>query len=176
MRTMEERIHINARRYKEQYEEVLKIPNVGDEWQLDDKGTATVVSAELLLIDVLNYSEESEIYMYDFYKITLDNIQLKAEYEEEREEIETEIIVYTIAPEYRFDEDIKGIIRETYNKISKLQEEFEDLEEFEDSLDECDNNTEILQALASKIGKQELTEIVAHYDYHLEWAINQILK
>lgn len=173
---MEERIQINAKRYKEQYEEVLKIPNVGDEWQLDDKGTATVVSAELLLIDILNYSEESEIYMYDFYKITLDNIQLKAEYEEEREEIETEIIVYTIAPEYRFDEDIKGIIRETYNKISKLQEEFEDLEEFEDSLDECDNNTEILQALASKIGKQELTEIVAHYDYHLEWAINQILK
>lgn len=109
---------------------------------------------------------------YSYYDI----IQLMAEYEEEREEIETEIIVYTIAPEYRFDEDIKGIIRETYNKISKLQEEFEDLEEFEDSLDECDNNTEILQALASKIGKQELTEIVAHYDYHLEWAINQILK
>lgn len=173
---MEERIQINAKRYKEQYEEVLKIPNVGDEWQLDDKGTATVVSAELLLIDILNYSEESEIYMYDFYKITLDNIQLKAEYEEEREEIETEVIVCTIAPEYRFDEDIKGIIRETYNKISKLQEEFEDLEEFEDSLDECDNNTEILQVLASKIGKQELTKIVAHYDYHLEWAINQILK
>ena len=29
---MEERIQINAKRYKEQYEEVLKIPNVGDEW------------------------------------------------------------------------------------------------------------------------------------------------
>lgn len=114
--------------------------------------------------------------MYDFYKITLDNIQFKAEYEEECEEIETGVIVYTIAPEYRFDEDIKGIIREIYNKISKLQEEFEDLEEFENSLDECDNNTEILQAIASKIGKQELIEIVVCYDYHLEWAINQILK
>ena len=171
-----ERIQIDARHYKEQYEEVLKIPNVGDEWQLDDKGTATVVSTELLLIDVSNYSEESKIYMYDFYRITLDDIQLKAEYEDEREEIETEVIVCTIAPKYRFDEDIKGIIRETYNKISKLQEEFEDLEEFEDSLDECDNNTEILQAIASKIGKQELIKIVVHYDYHLEWAINRILK
>ena len=114
--------------------------------------------------------------MYDFYKIALDNIQLKAEYEEEREEIETEVIVYTIAPEYRFDEDIKEIVKEVYNKSDRMQEEFEDLEEFEDSLDECDNNTEILQALASKIGKRELTEIVVHYDYHLEWAINQILK
>jgi hypothetical protein len=173
---MEERIQINARRYKEQYEEVLKIPDVGDKWQLDDKGTATVASTELLLIDVLNYSEKSKIYMYDFYKIALDNIQLKAEYEEEREEIETEVIVYTIAPEYRFDEDIKEIVKEVYNKSDRMQEEFEDLEEFEDSLDECDNNTEILQALASKIGKRELTEIVVHYDYHLEWAINQILK
>lgn len=175
MRIME-RIQIDARHYKEQYEEVSKIPNVGDEWQLDDKGTATVVSAELLLIDVPNYSEESKIYMYDFYRITLDDIQLKAEYEEEREEIETEVIVCTIAPEYRFDEDIKGIIMEIYNKSSKLQEEFEDLEEFKDSLDECDNNTEILQAIASKIGKQELTEKVVHYDYHLEWAIKEILK
>lgn len=173
---MEERIQINARRYKEQYEEVLKIPNVGDKWQLNDKGMATVASTELLLIDVLNYSEESKIYMYDFYKIALDNIQLKAEYEEEREEIETEVIVYTIAPEYRFDEDIKEIVKEVYNKNDRIQEEFEDLEEFEDSLGECDNNTEILQALASKIGKRELTEIVVRYDYHLEWAINQILK
>ncbi len=173
---MEERIQINAKRYKEQYEEVLKIPNVGDEWQLDDKGMAVVASTELLRIDVPNYSEESKIYMYDFYRIMLDDIQLKAEYEDEREEIETEVIVYTIAPEYRFDEDIKGIIREIYNKISKLQEEFEDLEEFENSLDECDNNTEILQAIASKIGKQELIDIVVRYDYHLEWAINQILK
>lgn len=173
---MEERIQINAKRYKEQYEEVLKIPNVGDEWQLDDKGMAVVASTELLHIDVPNYSEESKIYMYDFYRITLDDIQLKAEYEDEREEIETKVIVYTIAPEYRFDDDIKGIISEIYNKISKLQEEFEDLEEFEDSLDECDNNTEILQAIASKIGKQELIEIVVRYDYHLEWAINQILK
>lgn len=171
-----ERIQIDARHYKEQYEEVSKIPNVGDEWQLDDKGTATVVSTELLLIDVPNYSEESKIYMYDFYRITLDDIQLKAEYEEEREEIETEVIVCTIAPEYRFDEDIKGIIMEIYNKSSKLQEEFEDLEEFKDSLDECDNNTEILQAIASKIGKQELTEIVVCYDYHLEWAVKEILK
>ena len=173
---MEERIQINARRYKEQYEEVLKIPNVGDKWQLDDKGTATVASTELLHIDVLNYSEESKIYMYDFYKITLDNIQLKAEYEDERKEIETEVIACTIAPEYRFDEDIKGIIREIYSKSSKLQKEFEDLEEFENSLDECDNNTEILQAIASKIGKQELAEIVACYDYHLDWAIKEILK
>lgn len=173
---MEERIQINARRYKEQYEEVLKIPNVGDEWQLNDKGTATVVGTELLLIDILNYSEKSKIYMYDFYKITLDNIQLKTEYEEEREEIETEVIVCTIAPEYRFDEDIKEIVKEVYNKNDRIQEEFEDLEEFEDSLDECDNNTEILQALASKIGKRELTGIVVQYDYHLEWAINQILK
>lgn len=171
-----ERIQIDARHYKEQYEEVSKIPNVGDEWQLDDKGTATVVSTELLLVDVPNYSEESKIYMYDFYRITLDDIQFKAEYEEEREEIETEVIVYTIAPEYRFDEDIKGIIMEIYNKSSKLQQEFEDLEEFKDSLDECDNNTEILQAIASKIGKQELTEIVVRYDYHLEWAIKEILK
>lgn len=65
---------------------------------------------------------------------------------------------------------------EIYNKSSKLQEEFEDLEEFKDSLDECDNNTEILQAIASKIGKQELTEKVVRYDYHLEWAIKEILK
>ncbi len=173
---MEERIQINARRYKEQYEEVLKIPNVGDKWQLNDKGMATVANTELLLIDVLNYSEESKIYMYDFYKIALDNIQLKAEYEEEREEIETEVIVYTIAPEYRFDEDIKEIVKEVYNKNDRIQEEFEDLEEFENSLDKCDNNTEILQALASKIGKRELAEIVVRYDYHLEWAINQILK
>lgn len=175
MRIME-RIQIDARCYKEQYEEVLKIPNVGDKWQLDDKGTATVASAELLLIDVLNYSEKSKIYMYDFYRITLDDIQLKAEYEEECEKIETEVIVCTIAPEYRFDEDIKGIIMEIYNKSSKLQEEFEDLEEFKDSLDECDNNTEILQAIALKIGKQELTEKVVRYDYHLEWAIKEILK
>lgn len=114
--------------------------------------------------------------MYDFYKITLDNIQLKAEYEEECEEIETEIIICTIAPEYRFDEDIKWIIMEIYNKSSKLQEEFEDLEEFKGSLDGCDNNTEILQAIASKIGKQELTEMVVNYNYHLEWAIKEILK
>lgn len=33
MRIME-RIQIDARCYKEQYEEVLKIPNVGDKWQL----------------------------------------------------------------------------------------------------------------------------------------------
>lgn len=171
-----ERIQIDARHYKEQYEEVPKIPNVGEEWQLDDKGVATVASTELLLIDVLNYSEKSKIYMYDFYRIMLDDIQLKTEYEEEREEIETEVIVCTIAPEYRFDEDIKGIIAEIYNKSGKLQEEFEDLEEFKNSLDECDNNTEILQAIASKIGKQELAEIVVCYDYHLEWAVKEILK
>lgn len=44
------------------------------------------------------------------------------------------------------------------------------------ALDGCDNNTEILQAIASKIGKQELTEMVVNYDYHLEWAIKEILK
>ena len=63
---------------------------------------ATVAAVEPLRADIYNFSESSKITMYDFYKIILDDIQLKAEYEDE--EPETEIIVYTVAPEYRFDD------------------------------------------------------------------------
>jgi len=168
------RIDTDARYFKKWYDEVSEIPEPGDKWVLNDGKSKGTVKAVEPLYQCVENDINDEYYMYDFYKIIFGDIELGIEIEDE--EPETEIIVYTVAPEYRFDEDIKEIVEEVYNKNDRMQKEFEDLEEFENSLDECDNNTEILQAIASKIGKQELIEIVAHYDYHLEWAIKEILK
>lgn len=89
---------------------------------------ATVAAVEPLRADIYNFSESSKITMYDFYKIILDDIQLKAEYEDE--EPETEIIVYTVAPEYRFDDYIETIVAKVYDKYPKFQEKFEDEDDF----------------------------------------------
>lgn len=113
--------------------------------------------------------------MYDFYKIILDDIQLKAEYEDE--EPETEIIVYTVAPEYRFDDYIETIVAKVYDKYPKFQEKFEDEDEFFDALRAAGgSNSDKLIKLAEEIGKDELIGIVLDYDHSLKWAINEILN
>lgn len=125
-----------------------------------------------------SYYKKGHIYkntMYDFYKIILDDIQLKAEYEDE--EPETEIIVYTVAPEYRFDDYIETIVAKVYDKYPKFQEKFEDEDDFFDALRAAgDSNSDKLIKLAEEIGKDELIAIVLDYDYSLKWAINQILN
>lgn len=128
-----EHIDVDARYLKKQYDEIGEPPKPGDNWWLDNNtGVATVAAVEPLRADIYNFSESSKITMYDFYKIILDDIQLKAEYEDE--EPETEIIVYTVAPEYRFDDYIETIVAKVYDKYPKFQEKFEDEDDFFDAL------------------------------------------
>lgn len=176
-----EHIDVDARYFKKQYDEIGEPPKPGDNWWLDNNtGVATVAAVEPLRADIYNFSESSKITMYDFYKIILDDIQLKAEYEDE--EPETEIIVYTVAPEYRFDDYIVTIVAKVYDKYPKFQEKFEDEDDFFDALRAAgDSNSDKLIKLAEEIGKDELIAIVLDYDfslydYSLKWAINQILN
>lgn len=79
-----EHIDVDARYFKKQYDEIGEPPKPGDNWWLDNNtGVATVAAVEPLRADIYNFSESSKITMYDFYKIILDDIQLKAEYEDE---------------------------------------------------------------------------------------------
>lgn len=171
-----EHIDVDARYFKKQYDEIGEPPKPGDNWWLDNNtGVATVAAVEPLRADIYNFSESSKITMYDFYKIILDDIQLKAEYEDE--EPETEIIVYTVAPEYRFDDYIETIVAKVYDKYLKFQEKFEDEDDFFDALRAAgDSNSDKLIKLAEEIGKDELITIVLDYDFSLKWAINQILN
>lgn len=171
-----EHIDVDARYFKKQYDEIGEPPKPGDNWWLDNNtGVATVAAVEPLRADIYNFSESSKITMYDFYKIILDDIQLKAEYEDE--EPETEIIVYTVAPEYRFDDYIETIVAKVYDKYPKFQEKFEDEDNFFDALRAAGgSNSDKLIKLAEEIGKDELIGIVLDYDHSLKWAINEILN
>lgn len=177
-----ERINTDARYFKKLYDEVSEPPEPGVKWVLNDgKSMGTVEAVEPLYLTVDNDIND-EYYMYDFYKITFGDIELGVEIDDEEDEPETEIIVYTVAPEYRFDDYIKTIATKVYNKYPKFQEKFEDKDVFFDALRAAgDSNSDKLIKLAEEIGKDELVNIVLDYDfslydYSLEWAIKEILK
>lgn len=175
-----ERIDTDARYFKKWYDEVSEPPELGVKWVLNDgKSKGTVKAVEPLYQHVDN-DVNDEYYMYDFYKITFGDIELGIEIEDD--EPETEIIVYTVAPEYRFDDYIETIVAKVYDKYPKFQEKFEDEDDFFDALRAAgDSNSDKLIKLAEEIGKDELIAIVLDYDfslydYSLKWAINEILN
>ena len=172
-----ERIDTDARYFKKWYDEVSEPPELGVKWVLNDgKSKGTVKAVEPLYQHVDNDIND-KYYMYDFYKITFGDIELGIEIEDEDDEPETEIIVYTVAPEYRFDDDIETIVKKVYDKYPKFQEKFEDEDDFFDALRAAGgSNSDKLIKLAEEIGKDELIGIVLDYNHSFKWAINEILN